>query len=59
MSNSEYFNHFFDIVADYMSYLRAFEANERWHYKKEGKNKYKNYGTFRVMKSRWLCGKLK
>ena len=59
MSNSDYFNHFFDIVADYMSYLRAFEAKDILHYKKEGKNKYKNYGTFRVMKSRWLRGKLK
>jgi len=42
MSNSEYFNHFFDIVADYMSYLRAFEANERWHSKKKAKTNTKS-----------------
>jgi hypothetical protein len=59
MSNQEYFDYFFSIVDTKMSYHQAYIATEQWYFAQKGVNKYKNYGTFRVMKSKWLRGKLK
>jgi len=59
MNNKEYFEYFFSIVDNKMSYHQAYIATEEWYYKKYGINRYNNYGVFRVMKSRWLRGKLK
>lgn len=55
MSQTEYFNQFIKMLVKNQdkSQEELFVSLEKWHLKKVGKNKYKDYDTFRVMKSTW------
>lgn len=57
MTLSQYFNKFIKMLIDPKNREKTQEQLyidlERWHNKETGKNKYKNFETFRVMKSTW------
>jgi len=49
-----YFEAFFELMPEHKTGLLAFEALEREFYGIFGKNKYADYGVFRIMKRRYI-----
>lgn len=55
MSLSKYFEYFFKLLVKNTdkSQEQLYNELEKWHFKRTGKNKCKNYDSFRNLKSQW------